>query len=164
MLSILKTGLVRSFTRPASTTQPLLTSVAGVARKRFYSDLSNYTLPAINQSSSLSRQQAPGLATHNPEFSYMSHAITQSPVVSRAASRTAGRSVSVMHDNPGQAYRQLSILLARNRVRMQLRKRERYEKPTQRRQREKKENDMRKFQRQVSYKVHLVKQMKDRGM
>ncbi|RKP04580.1 hypothetical protein THASP1DRAFT_10184, partial [Thamnocephalis sphaerospora] len=79
-----------------------------------------------------------------------------------SAARVAGRSLAVHYDNPAQTYRRLQQLLNRDQIRKRLRMRERYEKPTQRRQREKKESDMRVFQRTVARKVRLVKQMKNR--
>ncbi|KAI9591492.1 hypothetical protein BDF19DRAFT_417121 [Syncephalis fuscata] len=159
MLPSLHVGLIRPLTQQAVKLPRAMAGVV-VPLVRLRSDFANYVLPTVNNQTNAT--SAP--ASNSPGFSYMANTVNTSPVTSRLAARTAGRSVPVTYDNPGQAYRQLSMLLARNKIRKLLRKRERYEKPTQRRQREKKEREMRAFQRHVSHKVHLVKQMKDRGM
>jgi ribosomal protein S21 len=145
MLTLLRTTALRTVNRASIGARALLT-------RPYSDDASNTTSPGFTMPGFQPRLRGimPQLYTPN------------SPISTPAAARIAGRSLAVNNDNPAQVYRRLHAILARDRIRQQLKMRERYEKPTQRRQREKKESAMRIFQLMVARKVRIVKQMKNR--
>ncbi|KAJ2609490.1 hypothetical protein H4S08_004032 [Coemansia sp. RSA 1365] len=74
------------------------------------------------------------------------------------------RSVSVLHGDAVKAYGRLNRILAENDIRRELRLRERYEKPTYKRQRLRRESHARRFKDEVRRKVHLIYRMSRWGL
>ncbi|KAJ2162230.1 hypothetical protein GGF46_000847 [Coemansia sp. RSA 552] len=74
-----------------------------------------------------------------------------------------GRSVPVMAGGARQAYDRLNRILSQNRIRQEKMRRRRYEKPTYKRQRLRREGHARRFKEEVRQKVHLVYKMKRLG-
>jgi ribosomal protein S21 len=77
-------------------------------------------------------------------------------------SPAAGRTVPVTYNIVNAAYRRLSIILAQNNLRREVRRTMAYEKPTVKRKRVKKMLNRRKFADVVGKKISLILQMKYR--
>ncbi|KAJ2848572.1 hypothetical protein IWW36_003220 [Coemansia brasiliensis] len=78
--------------------------------------------------------------------------------------RMVGRSVAVLSGHVGRAYARLNRIIANNKVREELFRRKRYEKPKYKRQRLRQEGHARRFKAEVRKKVHLIWKMKTLGI
>ncbi|KAJ1919828.1 hypothetical protein H4219_001737 [Mycoemilia scoparia] len=76
---------------------------------------------------------------------------------------STGRSLAVEHGRVGFTFRKLNQMMEDNGVKKELRLRRRYEKPTLRRKRERREANSRRFAAAVREKVKLVMKMKNCG-
>ncbi|KAJ2083175.1 hypothetical protein H4R24_001005 [Coemansia sp. RSA 988] len=74
------------------------------------------------------------------------------------------RSVPVLHGEAARAFGRLNRILSENNIRRELKLRERYEKPTNKRQRLRRESHARRFKDEVRRKVHLVYKMSRWGL
>ncbi|KAJ2284897.1 hypothetical protein IWW55_007412, partial [Coemansia sp. RSA 2706] len=75
-----------------------------------------------------------------------------------------GRSVPVFGGGAARAYSRLNRILSENKIREEVMRRRRHEKPTYKRQRLRRESHARRFKDAVRKKVHLVWKMKTLGI
>ncbi|KAI9469515.1 hypothetical protein LPJ78_005820 [Coemansia sp. RSA 989] len=139
-------NLIRPFTQRAFFNAG---PVAAISRRLVSSGSKNGTGPAATGS----------IHPQTDDFarSLTSHLVDGGP-------RMVGRSVPVISGHVGRAYARLNRIIANNRVREELFRRKRYEKPKYKRQRLRQEGHARRFKAEVRKKVHLIWKMKTLGI